>query len=137
MQLAADDPADRKPRITRERMAKSDLLFPAGRTGSFLSTTAPWKPFASVCIALKKATNGAFAKLVTPKGMRRTNKDLMRAAGVRDIVAMAVSNHVDDEMHAHYSMTEAVAQVIDLAAFRRAHEAPDTLLASPHDQPHE
>lgn len=133
-QLAADDPDDRKPRVTRERMSKSELLFPAGRTGSFLSTTALRKPFESVSNAMKQATKGEFKKVVTPKGMRRTNKDLMRAAGVRDIVAMAVSNHLNDEMHAHYStvseaeMTQAVAKVIDLAAFRRAHEEPETLL---------
>lgn len=137
-QLAADDPDDRKPRITRDRMAKSELLFPAGRTGGFLSTTALWKPFASVSAAMTEATEGKFTKLITPKGMRRTNKDLMRAAGVRDIVAMAVSNHLDEEMHAHYStvsgneMTQAVAQVIDLAAFRKAHEnAADLLPALP------
>lgn len=119
---------DGKPRVTRDRMAKSDLLFPAGRTGLFLSTTALWKPFASVSAAMTKAMGGTFTKAITPEGMRRTNKDLMRADGVRDIVAMAVSNHLDDAMHAHYStvsqteMTQAVAQVIDLAAFRRAHE---------------
>lgn len=76
-QLVADDPGDRKPRITRERMAKSDLLFPAGRTGSFLSTTALWKPFASVSPAMTRATGGSFTKTITPKGMRRTNKDLI------------------------------------------------------------
>lgn len=141
-QLAADDPEDRKPRITRERMAKSELLFPAGRTGRFLSTTALWKPFASVSAEMKKATEGKFTKVITPKGMRRTNKDLMRAAGVRDIVAMAISNHLDDEMHAHYStvsgqeMTQAVAQVIDLAAFRKAHEnAADLLPVVPTTSP--
>jgi len=123
--LVEDDPADRqKPRITRMRMARSELLFPAGRTGSFISTTALWKPFEHVSAAMKKATEGKFTKSITPKGMRRTNKDLMRAAGVKDIVAMAVSNHLDDEMHAHYStvspkeMTEAVAEVIRLADFR-------------------
>jgi hypothetical protein len=134
-QLVEDDPGDRKPRITRGRMAKSELLFPAGRTGWFLSTTALWKPFASVSAAMTKATGGKFAKAITPKGMRRTNKDLMRAAGVRDIVAMAISNHLDDEMHAHYStvsgaeMTKAVAQVIDLASFRKAHQNAAELLA--------
>jgi hypothetical protein len=61
-------------------------------------------------------------------------REEMRAAGVRDIVAMAVSNHLDDEMHAHYStvsgseMTQAVAQVIDLAAFRTAHAEPNALI---------
>ncbi|MFO0741217.1 MAG: hypothetical protein U0270_35285 [Labilithrix sp.] len=137
-QLAADDPDDRKPRLTRKRMAESELLFPAGRTGTFRSTTSLWKPFAAVSAAMTEATGGKFTKTITPKGMRRTNKDLMRAAGVRDIVAMAVANHLDDEMHAHYStvssdeMTCAVAQVIDLAAFRRAHEKPAELLPAPH-----
>ena len=59
-------------------------------------------------------------------GMRRTSKDLLRAAGVRDIVAMAINNHLDDRMHAHYStvsqeeMSQAVAAVIDLAGYREA-----------------
>ncbi len=85
---------------------------------------------------MTKATRGTFTKVITPKGMRRANEDLMRAAGVRDIVATAVSNHLDDEMHAHYStvsgkeMTQAVAQVIDLAAFRKAHENAAELLAA-------
>jgi hypothetical protein len=96
-QLAADDPSDRRPWRTRERLAElaeSDLLFPSGRTGSYQSRTALWKPFEVVSEATKRASNGRFSKLVTPKGMRRTNKDLMRAAGVRDIVAMAVANHL-------------------------------------------
>ncbi len=77
-----------------------------------------------------------FTKAITPEGVRRTNKDLMRAAGVRDIVAMAIPNHLDDEMHAHYStvsgaeMTNAVAQMIDLATFRKAHENAADLLAA-------
>lgn len=63
-----------------------------------------------------------------------------------DIVAMAISNHLDDDMHEHYStvsgaeMTQAVAEVIDPASLRNAHKAPETLLkkvALPHDQPHE
>lgn len=53
---------------------------------------------------------------------------------------MAISNHLDDEMHAHYStvsgqeMTHAVAQVIDLAAFRMAHENAGDLLSSHRDR---
>jgi hypothetical protein len=35
--------------------------------------------------------------------MRRTSKDLLRAAGVRDIVAMAINSHLDEGTQAHYS----------------------------------
>jgi hypothetical protein len=75
---------------------------------------------------MKKATNGAFRKRITPKGMRRTSKDLLRAAGVRDIVAMALNSHLTEGMHRHYStvsqqeMTAAVAAVIDLPGYREA-----------------
>jgi hypothetical protein len=75
---------------------------------------------------MKKETNSKFKKLITPKGMRRTSKDLLRAAGVRDIVAMEINNHLDEGMHRHYSTvseaekSEAVAAVIDLAGYREA-----------------
>jgi hypothetical protein len=67
-----------------------------------------------------------FSRRIAPKGMRRTSKDLLRAAGVRDIVAMALNSHLDEGMHAHYStvsqeeMNEAVAKVIHIARYREA-----------------
>jgi len=64
-------------------------LFPS-RNGGLQSSSTLQKPFEHVSAAMKKATNGKFQKRITPMGMRRTNKDLLRAAGVRDIVAMAI-----------------------------------------------
>jgi hypothetical protein len=58
--------------------------------------------------------------------MRRANKDILRAAGVRDIAAMALHSHLAPDMHRLYStmsqreMNEAVAKVIDLAGYREA-----------------
>jgi hypothetical protein len=135
-QLVADDPNSvKKPRVTRARMAASELLFPSPRTGRFMSTTALWKPFEAVSLAMaeeSKDSDKPFTKLITPKGMRRTNKDLMRAAGVRDVVAMAIANHLDEDQHHHYAtvssdeMRDAVAQVIRLADFRKVHETPSS-----------
>jgi hypothetical protein len=36
------------------------------------------KPFKIASEAMTKETNGKFQKLITPKGMRRTSKDLVR-----------------------------------------------------------
>jgi hypothetical protein len=67
----------------------------------------------------------SFASAVSPPqaggGVRG---DLMRAAGVSNLVAMAISNHEDEGMHAHYSTAsgdekrEAMNKVVSL--FRRA-----------------
>jgi integrase len=114
-----------RPNLTASKRAASDLLFPS-RKGGFQSSSCLQKPFEAVSEAMKTATNGKFTKRVTPKGMRRTSKDLLRAAGVRDIVAMAINSHLDEGMHRHYStvsqreMNEAVAAVIDLAGYREA-----------------
>jgi integrase len=114
-----------RPNLTAAKRAASDLLFPS-RTGGLQSSSTLQKPFELVSEAMKKATNGKFQKRITPMGMRRTSKDLLRAAGVRDIVAMAINSHLDEGMHAHYStvsqreMNEAVAAVIDLAGYREA-----------------
>jgi hypothetical protein len=72
-----------------------ELLFPS-RTGGFQSGSSLQKPFANVSEAMKKETNGKFTKMISPKGMRRTSKDLLRAAGVRDLVAMALNSHLSD-----------------------------------------
>ena len=75
---------------------------------------------------MKQETNDKFRKRITSKGMRRTNKDILRAAGVRDIVAMALNSHLTEGMHKLYStvsqreMNEAVAAVIDLAGYSEA-----------------
>lgn len=114
-----------RPNLTSGKRAASELLFPAC-TGSLQSSSTLQKPFAVVSEAMKKETNGKFTKRITPKGMRRTNKDLLRAAGINDIVAMAVNSHLSKDMHKHYStvsqreMSDAVAAVIDLAGYREA-----------------
>jgi|HubBroStandDraft_1064217.scaffolds.fasta_scaffold126134_2 hypothetical protein len=75
---------------------------------------------------MKSETNGKFTKRISPKGMRRTSKDLLRAAGVRDLVAMALNSHLSESMHKRYStvspaeVNAAVAAVIDLAGHREA-----------------
>ena len=90
------------------------------------STTSLWRPFAVVSAAMAKETKGKFSKIVTAKGMRRTSKDLLRAAGVRDLVAMSINSHLDEGMHAHYSTVSAVetadalAKVVSLAGYRAA-----------------
>jgi integrase len=110
---------------TASRRAASELLFPS-RTGGLQSTTSLWKPFEVLTDAMKKEMGGKFTKVITPKAMRRTSKDLMRACGVPDLVAMQINSHLDPEMHAHYStigaaeMGQAVAKVIDLAGYREA-----------------
>lgn len=97
-----------------------DLAFVHDMRGGFLSSTIACDAFRDVSLALGKDIGG---KMITPKGMRRTNEDLMRAAGVSNLVAMAISNHEDEGMHAHYSMAsgdekrEAMAMVVSL--FRR------------------
>ncbi len=48
---------------------------------------------------MSRETNGQFRERITPKGMRRTNKDVLRAACVRDIVAMALNGDLSDSMH--------------------------------------
>lgn len=127
--LVSDDPAKRKPRITRAKMAASNLLFPSSKTGELMNTTALRKPFEAVSRMMMEETKGSstpFTKVITPKGMRRTNKDLMRSAGVPDVVSMAIANHLDEEMHNHYStvsqteMHDALARVIRLADYRQA-----------------
>lgn len=114
-----------RPNLTASKRAASELLFPS-RKGGLQSISTLQKPFETISDAMKKETNGTFRKLITPKGMRRTNKDILRAAGVRDIVAMALNSHLTPDMHRHYStvsqheMNEAVAAVVELASYRVA-----------------
>jgi hypothetical protein len=49
-------------------------------------------------------------KTVSPRAMRRTFQDLMRHAGVHDIVARSLSGHTTAAMQAHYSTVAAVEQ---------------------------
>lgn len=114
-----------RPNLTASKRASSELLFPS-RKGGLQSISTLQKPFKAISEAMTNETNGKFRKLITPKGMRRTSKDLLRAAGVRDIVAMALNSHLTEGMHRHYStvsqteMNEAVAAVVELASYRVA-----------------
>jgi hypothetical protein len=110
---AFDGPA-RRPWITA-----SDLLFPSGATGSFQVAGRLGKPFDDVSKIVRERVPG-FTKTITPKSMRRTNKDLLRNEGVSQLVAQAINSHHDPKMHAHYSTisdaekTGALAKVIRL-----------------------
>jgi hypothetical protein len=71
----------KRPCKTSQRRSESELLFLSKR-GGLQSTTSLWKPFAAVSAKMAEVLPG-FSKVITPKGMRRTSKDLLRAAGVR------------------------------------------------------
>jgi hypothetical protein len=77
------------------------------------------KPFDDVSKIMRERVPG-FTKTITPKSMRRTNKDLLRNEGVSQLVAQAISSHHDPKMHAHYSTisdaekASALAKVIRL-----------------------
>lgn len=90
---------------------ESALLFPA-RHGGMLTRSVLDKPFA----ATGRAIGLPFR--LTPRGMRRTNKDLMRAAQVPDVVAKAISGHTTDAMHERYSTaaSQEVREAIEQAA---------------------
>lgn len=99
-------------------MAASELLFPSLDTGSFHGAGRLGKPFDDVSKVMRE--RAPFTKTITPKSMRRTNKDLLRQEGVSQLVAQAIHSHHDPKMHAHYSTisdaekTEALAKVIRL-----------------------
>ena len=114
------DPSNEtKPNKTLTRMAASELLFPSGVTGSFQVAGRLGKPFDDVSRIMRERVPG-FTKTITPKSMRRTNKDLLRNEGVSQLVAQAINSHHDPKMHAHYSTisdaekTGALAKVIRL-----------------------
>jgi hypothetical protein len=78
-----------------------DLLFPSLITGELQSKSALQKPFNNVAKAL------GLKKRITPKAMRRSFKDIARAAGVEAVVRKAVSGHATDRMEQHYSTAGA------------------------------
>ncbi len=95
-------------------MRDSELLFP-GRTGGIIGRATIGRAFANVVKAV------GLSKRFTPHGMRRTNKDLLRRAGVSQVVSMALSGHLTERMHHHYStvsgeeMRQSIAKVIEVA----------------------
>jgi hypothetical protein len=102
----------------------SDLLFPSLITGELQCKSALQKPFNNVAKAL------GLTKRITPKAMRRSFKDIARAAGVEAVVRKAVSGHATDRMEQHYSTAgagekkAAVAAVVSIntARAKRASE---------------
>lgn len=80
---------------TDEQMA-SDLLFPSD-LGTMRHTSVLHPVFVEVARAI------GLRKKISPRGMRRTFQDLMRAAGVHDLVARSLSGHATPAMQAHYS----------------------------------
>ena len=102
-----------------DREAKSELLFPS-RLGGLRSRSALDKPFAAVSKKLGIAP-------VSPKGMRRTNKDLARTLEIAPVVSKAISGHLTDAMHERYSTaqrSEIAGGLADLAAAVTGGHAP-------------
>jgi integrase len=114
----------------------SDLLFP-GADGLLLSRSVLQRPFELVAQAI------GLTHRITPRGMRRTHKDLMRQAAVDHVVAMAMSMHAGggssapSRMHAHYSTVsieekrEAAAAVAGLLGLPAASSAADIPIEPP------
>lgn len=100
-------------------MRESELLFPS-ETGGFRSPSVLDKPIRHVTAA------AGIGKKITPRAMRRTFKDLCRRAEVKDLVSMAISGHLTEEMHEHYQsvgrdeLIDAMSRVTSLALGSRA-----------------
>jgi integrase len=93
-------------------MAESEFLFPS-TTGGLRSRSGLDKPFKRLCKLCK------INYRVTPKAMRRSFQDLMRAAEVEGIVTRSISGHKTEKMQDHYS---TVAANEKRAALQRAVE---------------
>lgn len=109
-------------------MAESELLFPAepngrNRGGGFRSKTSLNHAFASVGTAI------GLRYKVTPRALRRSFQDLVRAASISDTVARAVCGHRTPAMTAHYSTVRsdeqesAMGKIINLASARQRRSA--------------
>lgn len=119
-------------------MAASDLLFPCepnGRNsgGGFRSKDSLDRAFADVAQAI------SLPYRVTPRALRRSFQDLMRAGGVDPLVARAVCGHRTPAMQERYSTValdekrEAMGKIISLASARAARNPPP--LGSPPGRP--
>lgn len=99
----------------------SELLFPSA-TGGYRSRSCLDKPFERVAAAI------GLKKRITPRGMRRSYQDLMRAANVDGLIVRAISGHATREMQDHYStvspteMRAAMLRVATQAGFDEAIE---------------
>ena len=100
-------------------MRESPLLFPKV-DGGVLSKETLWGIFGR----LQRRLN--LTKKITPRGMRRTSKDLFRLSGTSQVVTMAINGHETDKMHHHYSTVNeveirtALSRATELAGLRRA-----------------
>ena len=111
-------------------MRDSELLFP-DENGNIVGRHRLWLHFREVAAAV------GIKKRITPHGMRRTSKDLLRQAGTSQVVSMAISGHLTEQMHQHYSTVseaeqrESLAKVISLAGFKQAMAAVITPAGAP------
>jgi len=100
-------------------MRDSPLLFPSA-TGGVMDSHRLWQIFRKIQPSLN------LAKKITPRGMRRTSKDLLRLSGTSQVVAMAINGHHTDGMHNHYSTVNeveirtALSRATELAGIRKA-----------------
>lgn len=82
---------------------ESDLLFP-GWNGWYMRHSELDKPIRHI------AAEAKIFKTLTPRCMRRSYQDLMRAAGVADVVVRSMSGHLTEEMQQHYSSVSGAEQ---------------------------
>jgi integrase len=117
-----DPSTEKRPGRRRTRMAESDLLFPSPTSGGFHVAGRLLKPFRDVSKAMREK-DPEFKKVITPKSMRRSNKDLLRQEGVSALVAQAINSH-DDAMHKHYSTVSEDEKAVALAKVVRLFPVP-------------
>ena len=102
-------------------MRDSPLLFPKA-DGGVLSKETLWGIFGRIQRRLN------LTEKITPRGMRRTSKDLLRLSGTSQVVTMAINGHETDKMHHHYSTVNeveirtALSRAIELAGLRKVVE---------------
>jgi integrase len=82
-------------------MRDSPLLFP-NKDGKVFGPDLLWWVFKNI------RSRATLDKKITPRGMRRTSKDLLRLSGASQVVAMAINGHHTEQMHNHYSTVHEV-----------------------------
>src|SRR6185369_3953827 len=91
---------------------ESDLLFPTAK-GTLRSRTVLAKPFAAIVEKL------GVPYRVTPRAMRRSFGDLMRAHGVDAVVQRSISGHQTEEMRIWYATARSKEQAETLEKVHR------------------
>jgi len=99
----------------------SGAVFPGQRLGLRLSTNA-------IGAAIRTAAKALGIPYLTPKSMRRTFNDLLRIAGVHEVVLRSIVGHRRDaeDMTDTYSTVDGREQRAALAAVLRLIGKPDT-----------